>query len=201
MNKEATTQYIYESIYPKSKILEVGCGNGNLLKLLQKKKNTKSKGLEINPDAVSKALEKGISIIHGDVNHDLSFYPNDSFDYVILRNLLQATHNPKAILQEIFRISKYAIVEIPNFAYFKNRVHLSLKGRMPVNKFLPYQWYDTPNIHFCSIDDFLLLCHEINIKVSKKTFFANGKKINHISALMPNLMAQCVIFVLTKKTL
>jgi methionine biosynthesis protein MetW len=200
VNKNSAIKFICESISSESKVLEVGCGDGGLLRILNKKKNTKNKGLEINPDLVIKALEKGVSVIHGDANNDLTFYPDNSFDYVVLRGLLQATNNPKEVLREIFRISKYAIVEIPNFAYLKNRIYLGLKGKMPVNKFLPYQWHDTPNIHFCSIGDFLHLCQEDNVEVSKKAFFAKGKKINPILSLMPNLMAQYVIFVLTKTT-
>jgi len=199
MNKDSAIKFINESIYPQSKVLEIGCGNGDLLYFLKNSKNTNNKGLEVDSNLASTALGRGISVIHGDVNKDLSFYSDNSFDYVILRKLLQATNDPAEVLQQIFRISKNAIVEIPNFAYFKNRFHLGIRGKMPVSKFLPYQWHDTPNIHFCSINDFMQLCLEKNIKVTKKAFFARGKKINPISSLFPNLMAQYVIFVLSKK--
>jgi len=140
------------------KILDIGCGDGELLEFLTKTKNVDARGLEISTNEIEKAISKGLSVIQADAENDLTFYPDQSFDYAILSQTIQATHNPKKILQEMLRIAKFAIVSLPNFAHIKNRLLLLLQGKMPVSKTIPFEWYETPNIHFCSIKDFENLC-------------------------------------------
>ncbi len=194
-------EIIADLIKPNSKVLDIGCGDGELLQFLKKNKNIDARGLEISQAKVSKALMGGLSVIQGNAENDLNSYPNQSFDYTVLSQTLQATHNPKMVLEEMLRISKFAIVSLPNFAHIKNRLHLLLKGAMPINKTIPFEWYETPNIHFCSIWDFEKLCNQLNFKIEKK-FFLTAKK----QLLMPfskfflaNLFAEYGIFLITKK--
>ena len=154
-------EIIAKLIRPNSKVLDVGCGNGELLEFLKKTKNVDGRGLEISQMQVSKALSRGISAIQGDAENDLSFYPSRNFDYAILSQTIQSTQKPKEILCEMMRIAEYGVISLPNFAHIKNRLYLLFKGTMPVNKNIPFQWYDTPNIHFCSIEDFENLCKKL----------------------------------------
>jgi methionine biosynthesis protein MetW len=147
-------EIIAQLIKPKSKVLDIGCGDGELMEFLQKSKNVDARGLEISQEQVSQVLMRGLSAIHGNAENDLSFYPDRSFDYAILSQTIQATQKPKEILEEMLRVAEYAIVSLPNFAHYKNRLHLLFKGSMPVNKNIPFEWFETPNIHFCSIKDF-----------------------------------------------
>jgi methionine biosynthesis protein MetW len=190
-------------IKPKSKVLDIGCGNGELLEFLKKTKNVDGRGLEISQKSVSTALSKGISVIQGDAERDLTYYPNNNFDYAILSQTIQATHNPKEILEEMLRIAKYAIVSLPNFAHIKNRLYLLFKGSMPVSKTLPFKWYETPNIHFCSIEDFEKLCKELNFSIENKTFLTNKHRLMSFFGYkkIANLFAEYGIFLITKNEL
>ncbi len=183
-----------------SKVLDIGCGNGDLLKLLKDHKKVDGRGLEISQICVSKAVSKGISVIHGDAAQDLPHYPDDSFDYAILAQTIQAMVDPQEIIKQMLRIAKYAIISLPNFAYFKNRFYLLLKGRMPVRKTIPYQWYDTPNIHFCSIDDFGKLCDKMNFIVKDRFYLTrDGKNAGLLEGrILSNLFAEFGLFVVTK---
>ncbi len=194
-------EVIANLIEPKSKVLDIGCGNGELLHLLKTIKKVDARGLEISQKDVSKAVSKGISVIQGDAKKDLPHYPNDSFDYAILSQTIQAMQNPKEILEEMLRIANFAIISLPNFAYFKNRFYLLLKGEMPVRKSIPYQWYDTPNIHFCSIDDFEKLCHDMGFIIQDKSYLtAKGKKAGLLQGkICANFFAEFGVFMITKK--
>jgi len=196
-------EIISQLIKPNSKALDIGCGNGELLEFLKKNKNVDGRGLEISQAQVSKALMNGLSVIQGNAEEDLTFYPNRSFDYAILSQTIQATHDPKKILEEMLRIAEFAIISLPNFAHFKNRLHLLFKGSMPVSETIPYQWYDTPNIHFCSIKDFEQLCGSLNFKVEKKVFLtAKHKLISFFGhERIANLFAEYGIFLITKNEL
>ncbi len=193
-------EIIAQLIKSKTKVLDIGCGDGELLKFLKKNKNVDGRGLEISQSQVSKALMGGVSVIHGDAEKDLTFYPDRSFDYAILSQTIQATHDPKKILEEMLRIAEFAVISLPNFAHIKNRLHLLFKGTMPVNKTIPFEWYETPNIHFCSIADFEKLCHQFNFSIEKKVFLtARHKLISFLGhGMISNLFAEYGIFLITK---
>lgn len=162
----------------RAKVLDVGCGDGALLELLQNSKDVDGRGVEISQRGVNECVARGLSVIQGDADTDLAFYPDKAFDYVVLSQTLQATRNPKAVLTELLRIGEHAIVSFPNFGHWRVRLSLFLKGRMPVTRDLPYSWYDTPNIHFCTIRDFVELCKEVGAKVeSAAALDGNGQKI------------------------
>ncbi len=151
----------------KKRILDVGCGEGDLIEQLQKNLNAKTHGIEMNGKMTQKAIAKGLNVIQGDAENDLRQYSNQSFDYVILSQTLQAMMKPKQILTELLRIGSKAIVSFPNFGHWKIRSQLLLSGKMPVTESLPFAWYDTPNIHFFTIKDFQNLCEEMNIVIEK----------------------------------
>ena len=151
----------------KKRILDVGCGEGDLIEQLQKNLNAKTHGIEMNGEMTQKAIAKGLNVIQGDAENDLRQYSNQSFDYVILSQTLQAMMKPKQILTELLRIGSKAIVSFPNFGHWKIRLQLLLSGKMPVTESLPFAWYDTPNIHFFTIKDFQNLCEEMNIVIEK----------------------------------
>ena len=187
-------------IEPAARVLDVGCGDGALLERLQTDRNVDGRGVELSQRGVNECVARGLSVIQGDADRDLVFYPDKGFDYVILSQTLQATHNPKAVLNELLRIGERAIVSFPNFGHWRVRFSLLLRGRMPVTKDLPYSWYDTPNIHFCTIRDFVNLCDEIGAKVLSATALdGNGQKIGFS---MPwwfwNLFGQQAVFLLKR---
>ena len=149
-----------------SKVLDVGCGDGQLMKYIYENITKDIRGLEISKNNVQKCIEKGLTVIEGDAEKDLKQFPILSFDYVILSQTLQAFLNPENVINELLRIGKKAIVTIPNFGYWKVRLHLLLKGTMPVTKNLPNEWYNTPNLHMCTIKDFEIYCNKKGIKIN-----------------------------------
>jgi len=193
-------QVVADFIKPRAKVLDVGSGDGILLELLQNEKQVEGRGLELSQRGVNECVARGLSVVQGDADSDLTFYPDKGFDYVILSQTLQATRNPKLVLTELLRIGNRAIVSFPNFGHWRVRFGLFFKGRMPVTKDLPYSWYDTPNIHFCTIRDFVMLCDEIGAKVeSAAALDANGQKIGFS---MPwwfwNFFGQQAVFLLRR---
>jgi methionine biosynthesis protein MetW len=195
-------EIISDLIKPKSKILDIGCSDGELLKFLKKNKKTDCYGLEVSQKKVSESLSKGLSVIQGDAEVDLEYYPDQHFDYAILSQTIQATSDPKKILEEMLRIAKYAIISLPNFANIKNRLQLLFKGKMPVSESLPYEWYNTPNIHFCSISDFEDLCAEMNLEIKEKVFLTSKHKLINFAGtrFFANLFAEYGIFLITQNT-
>lgn len=193
-------KYIADFIKPNSKVLDIGCADGELLYYLKNKKNVDGRGMEISHSQVSKALIKGLSVIHGNAEHDLTIYPDNSFDYAVLSQTIQATHNPPKILLEMLRIAKFGIVSLPNFAHIQNRCELMFRGKMPVNKAIPFQWYETPNIHFCSISDFENLCNDLDLNIKKKFFLTNNHQLMGIfvKKYFANIFARFGIFLITK---
>ncbi len=150
-----------------SRVLDVGCGDGELLRLLSEHKGVDARGVEISQKGVNDCVAKGLSVIQGDADIDLADYPDDAFDYVILSQTLQATRNPRKVLEQMMRIGKRAIVSFPNFGHWRIRWQLGVRGRMPLTENLSYPWYETPNIHFCTIRDFVNLAELIDARIVK----------------------------------
>lgn len=191
---------IIESVPEGAKILDVGCGDGELLALLQEKRNADVRGLEISEDGVAAAVTRGLSVIQGDADKDLEIFPDNTFDLVIMSNTIQATRKPKDILLQLKRISKRAIVAVPNFAYWKVRYYLFFNGQMPVTKELPDTWYDSKNIHFCTAMDFEHLAKDCGFKILSVTPTTNdrkGKTQNRVTPMI-NFLAQKAVFTLEK---
>ena len=182
-------------------ILDIGCGDGMLMEQLEKNLNSKTHGIELDRELASQAIAKGFNVIHGDAEIDLSQYANNSFDYVILSQTLQAMMKPKDILAELLRIGAKAIVSFPNFGHWKIRFQLMVSGRMPVTESLPYTWYDTPNIHFFTIKDFLKLCSDMNIVIERSIgLTAKGKQFEIGESFTGvNLLTHEAIFLLSYK--
>jgi methionine biosynthesis protein MetW len=149
-----------------SRVLDVGCGEGDLLRLLETR-GVDGRGIELSREGVNGCVAKGLAVVQGDADTDLESYPDDAFDYVILSQTLQATRRPRVVLENLLRIGQRAIVSFPNFGHWKMRLQLLVKGQMPRTENLPATWYDTPNIHFCTIKDFVQLCDEINVKMER----------------------------------
>ena len=157
---------VAQMVEPGSKVLDVGCGEGDLLRLLETR-GVDGRRIELSREGVNRCVAKGLAVVQGDADTDLVNYPDDAFDYVILSQTLQATWQPRAVLENLLRIGRRAIVSFPNFGHWKMRLQLLVKGQMPRTENLPATWYDTPNIHFCTIKDFVQLCDEINVKMER----------------------------------
>lgn len=191
---------IAELIEPGAKVLDIGCGDGALLAWLSANKQVDGRGIEIDPQKVYAAVATGLSVIQGDGNADLVDYPAQAYDYVVLSQALQAMREPKQVLDELLRIGRKAIVSVPNFGHWRNRLYLALKGRMPVTKTLSFEWYDTPNIHFCTLDDFIRLCAELDIAIDKEIIVKEGGMPSRFggSAVLANLFGEQGVFLLRR---
>ncbi len=192
---------ISELIEKNSKTLDVGCGDGELMKYLFENKTKDIRGLEISKKSVQNCLSKGLPVIEGNAENDLIQFPNHSFDYVILSQTLQAFLNPEKVIRNLLRVGKKAIVTIPNFGYWKVRLALLTKGTMPVTKNLPYEWHNTPNLHMCTIKDFFIFCEKRNIRIFK-SLALNQEEISEISLKnleYKNLISELGIFLIENK--
>ena len=158
---------IRDMVIPGARVLDVGCGDGELLSLLEATRGVDGRGIEISQLGVNAAVGRGLAVIQGDADSDLSDYPDDSFDYVILSQTLQATRNPRQVVEDMLRIGRRAIVSFPNFGHWRIRSQIMFRGRMPVTDNLPYAWYDTPNIHFCSIRDFVEMARALDAVIER----------------------------------
>ena len=191
---------IADLIEKDKKVLDVGCAEGILMKFLKDNKNTNIRGLEISKEKVQECIAKGLTVIEGNAEKDLKQFPDKSFDYVILSQTLQAFLNPELVLNELLRVGKKAIITIPNFGYWKVRLHLLLKGTMPITKTLPDEWYNTPNLHMCTIKDFVHFVNSRNIKIFKSIALnkLNASLINERNLGIKNLSADLGIFLIEK---
>jgi len=191
---------ISDFIEKNTRVLDVGCGDGTLMEFLQNNKEIDIRGIEISKDNSQKCVGKGLTVIEGDAEKDLTQFPDGSFDFVILSQTLQAFLNPETVIQELLRIGKKAIVTVPNFGFWKVRLHLLLKGTMPITKNLPDEWYNTPNLHMCTIKDFYNFCHDRKIKLDKSLALHNEKisSINELNLNIKNLSAELGIFLIER---
>ena len=191
---------IADLIEKDTRVLDVGCGDGTLMEFLKDNKELDIRGIEISKTNVQKCIGKGLTVIEGDAEKDLSQFPDGSFDFVVLSQTLQAFLNPEKVISELLRVGKKAIVTIPNFGYWKVRLHLLIKGTMPITRTLPDEWYNTPNLHMCTIQDFFNFCEKRKINLYKSIALQNLKssKITNSNLHLKNLTAVLGIFLIEK---
>ena len=191
---------IADIIKDNTRVLDVGCDDGSLMEFLKKEKNVDIRGIEISKEKVQTCISKGLTVIEGDAEFDLKQFPDKSFDYVVLGQTLQAFINPEIVIKELLRVGNKAIVTIPNFGHWKVRLNLLFKGTMPVTKILPNEWYNTPNIHMCTIKDFFKFSKTINFKIFKSLALMNKNvsTINSTNLPFKNLFCELGIFLIEK---
>ena len=189
----ADHKIILEIIKDGSTVLDLGCGQGELLSILSEKRHIRGQGIEIDQNAIAECLRQGVNVLHGDLDQGLSEYPDKSFDYVILNDSLPEIRHPVTILAEALRVGRQVLVGFPNFCNLRARFQFGILGRAPVTGSLPHQWYDTHNLHFLSIEDFAVFCRDKNIKVLARYHLAGEHRIH----LFPNLLANFSLFLIT----
>jgi len=189
---------IAKIINNNKRVLDIGCGDGTLMEYLKKNQQNDVRGLEPDKNLVQECIAKGLSVIEGDAEKELTQFPEKSFDYVILTQTLQAFLNPEEVLNQLLRIGKQTIVSIPNFGHWKIRLHLLFKGTMPVTNNIPYDWYNTPNLHMCTIQDFVNFCNKKNIKIDQSMCLTNEKisKITITNIRYKNIFSQLGVFLI-----
>ncbi|HVV93384.1 MAG TPA: methionine biosynthesis protein MetW [Hyphomicrobiales bacterium] len=192
---------VVDMVQPGTRVLDVGCGDGQLLRLLAAEREIDGRGIELSQAGVNACVAHGLSVVQGDADADLGDYPDDAFDYVVLSQTLQATRQPKAVLEHLLRIGRRAVVSFPNFGHWRMRWQLLTGGRMPMTKTLPDTWYGTPNIHMCTIRDFVELCREVGATIERaEALSADGRPVR---VLAPwwfwNIFGAQAVFLLTRK--
>ncbi|HEY9032785.1 MAG TPA: methionine biosynthesis protein MetW [Pseudomonadales bacterium] len=189
---------IQQWIAPGSRVLDLGCGDGTLLDSLTRNKQVNGVGIEIDPDKFNRCIDRGLSVIEQDLDQGLGNFADASFDVVVMTQTLQAMHHPDRVLEEMLRVGRQGIVAFPNFGHWFCRFHLGLKGRMPVSGFMPYYWYNTPNIHFCTVRDFDNLCRERQIRILNRAMTNSVGQLTGLTGIAPNLFATTAIYHLSR---
>ena len=190
--------HIQRWIAPGSRVLDLGCGDGVFLEFLRDQRQVRGTGLEIDQDYITAAIARGLNVIEQDMDEGLGNFPDQSFDTVVLALALQAVNYPDRVLEEMLRIGREGIVTFPNFGHWRCRLMLGIRGRMPVSSFMPYTWYDTPNIHFCTVKDFEDLCREKGIRILARDVVGNTRRQPLLSDKWPNLFATTAIYHITR---
>jgi methionine biosynthesis protein MetW len=192
---------ILRLVRPGSRVLDVGCEEGELLELLTREKQVDGQGLEISPDGVAACLRKGLAVVQGDGDRDLDHFPTRSFDYAILSKTLQQMREPRHVLSELLRIADQAIVSVPNFGHWRMRVSLMTRGRMPETRALPDPWWSTPNIHLCTLRDFTDLCRDLDLRIDACAAITTGKPARAIDPERPieNWRSESALFLLSRR--
>lgn len=198
MSMRADLEIIQEWIKPGSRLLDLGCGDGELLRYLSDHRKVTGYGLEIDPEKINACIERGVNVIEQNLDTGLSNFGDDTFDSVLMTQALQAVHYPDQVLEEMLRIGREAILTFPNFAHWRCRLYLGTKGRMPVSEFMPYTWYNTPNIHFCTFKDFEDLCRERSIRILDRRVVDQTHRSSFLSGLWPNLLGEIAIYRVTR---
>lgn len=190
---------IAEMVTPGARVLDIGCGDGTLLRLLAEKRGVDGRGVELSQAGVNQCVAQGLAVIQGDADTDLAYYPDLAFDFAILSQTIQATHDPRQALEQLLRIGRRAVVSFPNFGHWRVRAQLMFQGHMPRTDNLPERWYDTPNIHLCTIKDFLALCDEVGAKVQRAVALnAYGTKLVSMPLFAQNLFGEQAVFLLSR---
>ncbi|MFT4767231.1 MAG: methionine biosynthesis protein MetW [Glaciecola sp.] len=186
--------HILRWIKSGASVLDLGCGDGEFLALIQKECHARVMGIEIDPEAITAALGRGLNIIEQNLDDSLSNFPDQSFDMVVMAHALQAVQYPDQVLEEMLRVGRECVVTFPNFGQWRSRVYLATRGRMPVSRFMPYNWYDTPNIHFCTVRDFETLCHQRGIRILGRDMIGGDNGSTSLARRWPNLFATTAIY-------
>ncbi|QIB65533.1 methionine biosynthesis protein MetW [Kineobactrum salinum] len=190
--------HIQRWIDPGSRVLDLGCGDGEFLQRLQQERDVRGLGLEIDPDNITAAVARGLNVVEQNMDRGLPNFPDQSFDTVVMAHALQAVHFPDKVLEEMLRIGRQGIVTFPNFGHWSCRLYLGSRGRMPVSRFMPYSWYDTPNIHFCTVRDFEALCEERGIRILARDMVGNTERKPLLASAWPNLFAITAIYLISR---
>src|SRR5699024_10492713 len=194
MNRNPDLGIICDWVVPGARVLDLGCGDGTLLRHLMDHRKVRGYGLEISDENITACINKGVNVLQADLDAGLEAFEDASFDFVIMTQALQVVHHPRKLLREILRIGREGIVTFPNFAHWHNRLALAFRGRMPVSSVLPAQWYGTANIHLCTVTDFEALCREIRIRILRRSMVDHAHRSDVLMRLWPNMLGEIALY-------